>query len=90
MFGFMNKAKKAAAPGRRVYGSNELGVEVGAGCKETGGRTFLRIFDLDSAGKAAGKDGSITIMFDGNSELLSFLDALKFSVRVLQDQAAGD
>lgn len=89
---FLFKKRSAAGPGRLVYGSNELGVEVGASSKGTGGRTFIRIFDLDAAKKAAGSTeaGSLTIMFDGDSELLTFLDALKFSVRVLQNQAAGD
>lgn len=82
---------------RRIYGSNELGVEVGTNCPENGGKTFLRIFDLgctDMKGKVdrnkQGGADSITIVFTGDSELLTFLEALKFSVKVLQDQAAGE
>ena len=86
---------------RDIDGVNVLEVEAGTnGPKginiEYGCRTYLRITDqacTDMEVKVLGEDDGITgfeVSLSGDSELRTFIEALKFAVQVLEDMEKGD
>ena len=81
---------------REVVSANILEVEAGTngykgGDTGHGSRTYLRIEDLGSTDiqAYATKDG-FAVELGGDCELSTFIEALKFAVNVLEDQALGN
>lgn len=83
---------------REFSSANIIEVEVGTtglcgGDTGHGGRTYLRIKDLSStdmscrlSGNSCGDTGQIEIMFGGDCELETFVEALEFVAETLRDQ----
>jgi len=84
---------------REFTSANIIEVEVGTtgycgGDSGHGGRTYFRIEDLSStdmavkvSGTSCGETGKVEIMFGGDSELETFIDALEFAAETLREQA---
>ncbi len=85
---------------REVISSNAIEVEVGTngfkgGNAEHGSRTYIRIRDLgdtDMFVKTAcgrnGNTGEVEFFLGGDCELETIISALKFAVKVLEDESA--
>jgi hypothetical protein len=82
---------------REITDANILSVEAGTtgykgGDTGHGGRTYFRIEDLASTDikvKALGEDGDkgLAVMLGGDTELTTIIKALKFIVKVLEEEA---
>jgi len=81
---------------REIFSANILEVEVGTtgfcgGDTGHGGRTYFRLADLGSTDMNVSisnyqDNPSVTIELGGDTELETFIDALKFAVQVLESE----
>ena len=94
--------KEITTYSRVIFGANMLEVEAGTtgymgGDSGHGGRTYFRIHDLASTDietrlidscTDVGEDG-FEVVLGGDSELSTIIDALKFILKVLDEESRG-